>query len=159
MNKLLSPVRRSMTVLSVIILCLLISVGFSSPVQAQSEQQVNARLDSLFGEHEPYRTFLEKFKEAVVSGDKKKVATMIHYPLNVFAQKASKIRSRKELLSKYDKVFTKDIIAAVQRQHYADLFVRDQGVMIGDGEVWFRGLCADKACKRRTVKVITINQP
>jgi hypothetical protein len=29
--------------------------------------------------------------------------------------------------------------------------------MCGDGELWFSGVCEDRDCKRKTIKIIAIN--
>ncbi len=34
--------------------------------------------------------------------------------------------------------------------------VNDQGVMLGQGEMWINGVCLDTACKRVDVKIVTI---
>lgn len=51
---------------------------------------------------------------------------------------------------------TPDIVSAVTKQKYEDLFVNSHGVMIGNGQVWVNGVCKDDACKKRDVKIITI---
>ena len=40
----------------------------------------------------------------------------------------------------YDKIMTDKVKKAIGRQTYAGLFANWQGVMIGDGEVWFSPL-------------------
>ena len=45
-----------------------------------------------------------------------------------------------------------DWMAAVERQTYATLFANADGVMIGDGELWFSGTCADAACAEASVR-------
>ncbi|KAG1258223.1 hypothetical protein G6F65_015650 [Rhizopus arrhizus] len=42
-------------------------------------------------------------------------------------------------------------------QDFGKVFVNQQGVMIGDGQVWLTGECLDKACARTEVKVGTIH--
>ena len=65
--------------------------------------------------------------------------------------------SAADLLAHYERVFTTKVTAAIERQSYALLFARDQGVMIGDGEVWFNGVCDDQACQRPIVRIIAVN--
>ena len=36
-------------------------------------------------------------------------------------------------------MFTPAVLAAIGKADYGSLFIRDQGAMIGDGEVWFTG--------------------
>jgi hypothetical protein len=51
------------------------------------------------------------------------------------------------------------VVAALARQTYATLFARPEGVMVGDGEIWFSGICADETCAEVTVRIIAINEP
>jgi hypothetical protein len=46
---------------------------------------------------------------------------------------------------------------AVAKQTYATLFANWQGVSIGDGEIWFSGICSNEACKQQTVRITAIN--
>ena len=48
------------------------------------------------------------------------------------------------------------MVKAVSAQDFGKVFVNQQGVMIGDGQVWLSGQCLDAACTRTEVKVITI---
>jgi hypothetical protein len=132
--------------------------GFILPALAQSDKEIDARLDELFGQHEVYHTFFTDLKKAVSAGDKKAVAAMVDYPITVsIGGKDVKIKSGKDLVSHYDHIFSDKIVAAVEKQTYAALFANDQGIMIGDGEIWIDGMCLDHDCKKQAVKIITIN--
>ena len=79
-----------------------------------------------------------RFWNAVIKGDKRTVASLIRYPIKAqVAGRPETLRSPAEFLSEYDHIvspqFKKAIAAAVPR----NMFVRDIGVMLGDGEVWF----------------------
>ena len=127
------------------------------PAGAQSEPEVNARLDSLFGDHKPYRAFFTDLQTAILAGNKPAVAAMVAYPLTVRrGGKDIALRAAPDLLARYDQIVTARVVAAVRKQTYETLFARDTGVMIGDGQVWFSGICGDNACQRQTVKVIAI---
>jgi len=144
---------RLKSLLAVALLC--IGMGGAAPVGAQSEAEVNARLDGLFGNHKPYRAFFTDLKAAIVAGNKQAVAAMVAYPLTVkIGGKDVSLRSTQDLLARYDQVVTARVVAAARTQTYETLFARDTGVMIGDGEIWFSGICSDNACRRQTVKVI-----
>jgi hypothetical protein len=60
---------------------------------------------------------------------------------------------------RYDQLFTPPVVAAVEGQTYATLFATAHGVMVGDGEIWFSGSCADEACSDVSVKIIAVNPP
>jgi hypothetical protein len=133
-------------------------VSFTLPVAAQSDKEMNLRLDELFGQHELYHTFFTDLKRAVSAGDKKAVAAMVDYPITVsIGGKDVKIKSGKDFVSHYDHIFSDKIVTAVEKQTYAALFANDQGIMIGDGEIWIDGICLDHDCQKQAVKIITIN--
>lgn len=138
------------------VVCL--SVGSAGPAGAQSAAEVNSNLDSLFGDHKPYEQFFTKLKKAVVDGDKDTVASMIDYPFQARIEgKAVKIRDEKHFVADYDQIVTSKVKDAVAKQTYETLFANWQGVMIGNGELWFNGICSDNSCKQQTVKIIAIN--
>lgn len=84
------------------------------------------------------RAFLGELRTAVKGGDRRKVAALIQYPLRVNLGKGTRlVRSSAEFVKDYDAVFTVSIRKAIERQVPACLFANYQGVMIGDGEVWF----------------------
>jgi hypothetical protein len=133
-------------------------VSFTLPAAAQSDKEMNSRLDELFGQHEVYHTFFSDLKKAVSAGDRQAVAAMVDYPITVsIGGKDVKIKSGKDFVSHYDHIFSDKIVTAVEKQTYAALFANDQGIMVGDGEIWIDGICLDHDCKKQAVKIITIN--
>jgi hypothetical protein len=87
------------------------------------------------------RSFLEHLKAAVQNKDHDALAALVHYPLAMYDNgKVVKIyRSRNALLKNFNTVFTPKVLKAVRDAKFKTLFVRDQGAMIGDGEIWFVG--------------------
>ena len=127
-----------------------------------ADEPIEQRLDALFGEHERYLAFFQELKDAVIRDDRKKVAGLVNYPLNVFAGgRRTVVRSRAELLRRYREVFNENVIRAVKAQEADALFANWQGVMLGDGQIWFSGVCAGKdratPCAVKAIKVITVN--
>lgn len=126
--------------------------------QARSAEEMNATLDDLYGDHAPYHAFFEKLKKAVAENDKKAVASMVDYPFMArIDDRAVTIRDAAHFVADYDKVFTTKVKRAVSNQTYPSLFANWQGIMIGDGEVWFSGICSDESCKQQAVKIIAVN--
>lgn len=125
----------------------------SSPVFAQSAADMNKSLDQLFGAHKPYAEFFAKLQAAIAAGDKATVAGLVDYPFQArIGDKAIKVRDAAHFIADYDRVITAKVKAAVAKQTYATLFANWQGVMIGDGEIWFSGIGDGKQ-----VKIIAIN--
>ncbi len=129
----------------------------ASPALAASEADVNASIDSLLGNSARYETMLKLFQQSVAKDDKPDVAAFVRYPIVVdIGGKKRTIRTAAQFIKSYDQIMTPDIVGAVTSQKYEDLFVRDQGVMFGQGEVWVNGICLDKKCDNFVPKVITI---
>lgn len=142
---------------ALMLIAVAIAIGGGAPSAAQTEAEVNARLDGLFGDHKPYRAFFSDLKAAVAAGNKQAVAAMVAYPLTVkTGGTAVTLRAAPDLVARYDQVVTARVVAAVRKQTFETLFARDTGIMIGDGEIWFSGICSDNACQRRTVKIIAV---
>jgi len=98
------------------------------------------------------REFLSELKAAVKQDDRQKIASMISYPLQVFGktQKRS-IQSRDEFLRGYEDVFSSNVKAALDRQTPNCLFGNWQGVMVGNGEFWYREITG------KGYQIVTIN--
>ncbi len=117
-------------------------------VAAQTKAEVDASLDALFGGHQPYHAFFDALKKAVAADDKAAVAAMVDYPFQTRINgKAVKLSDKAHFIADYDRIVTAKVKDAVARQTYATLFANWQGVMIGDGEVWFSGVGSGNAIK------------
>ncbi len=118
-------------------------VAFAAPLPALANPvtEMDRTLDALFGDHARYRTFFENLKKAVAAGDKSAVAGMIDYPFHArISGKALKIRDAAHFVAEYDRIITVKVKTALQAQTYETLSANWQGVMVGDGEVWFSGV-------------------
>lgn len=84
---------------------------------------------------------VEAFVKAVAAGNKDAVAGMVAYPLRVnhSSKKRTMIRNKKELLSRYNQVFTPRLVKIISTSEVHNLFARDMGVMLGSGQVWLDG--------------------
>lgn len=120
---------------------------------AQTAADTNKTLDELFGAHKPYADFFANLQKAVAAGDKAAVAAMVDYPFQArIGGKAVKLTDAGHFVASYDKVVTAKVKEAVTKQSYATLFANWQGVMIGDGELWFSGVGDGDQ-----IKIIAIN--
>jgi hypothetical protein len=80
-----------------------------------------------------------RFWEAVKRGDKRTASLMIDYPINVRINGARvSVKSRRRMIELYDRIFSKRYRAAIAHDVPIDMFANDHGIMLGDGEVWFR---------------------
>ncbi len=78
---------------------------------------------------------------------------MVSYPITVMiAGRKVKLRNRADFLRRYNLAINQRVKHAIAGQRAEDLFVNYQGVMIGDGEIWFNQLSRSKL-----IKIIAIN--
>ncbi len=119
-----------------------------------SAEDARARIETLLGDAAQYEKVFNAFKTAVVGGDRAAVVEEVRFPLNISGGK--KITGPGEFQRNYEKIITPAVVKAVSGQDFGKVFVNQQGVMIGDGQVWLNGQCLDQACAQTEVKVITI---
>lgn len=103
-------------------------------------------------------SFVQSLQLAVKSDSPKQVAALVSFPLRVNGE-AGKHRklSAAQFEKEYAQVFTPAVKAAVLKQDPKTLFRNSSGAMIGDGQVWLAGICADAKCAKSEVKLITVN--
>ena len=96
--------------------------------------------------------FLARLKQAMAADDHPAVAAMLKYPLTVNSSSERPItyRGATAMSANYARVFTPEVKAAVAAATPGNLFVRDQGIMIGNGEIWMNEVGG-------TMKIITVN--
>jgi hypothetical protein len=106
-----------------------------------------------------FRAFLRQLQSAVRSNDRDAVVRLVRLPLRVNSGgTATTYRDSSSLLDDYDRVFTARVRSAILDQRFERLFGRDQGVMIGDGAVWFDHICRNRACSPPgPVRITAIN--
>lgn len=129
----------------------------SAPAAAAAEapaEDARARIETLLGDAAQFEKVFNAFKAAVVGGDRAAVVEEVRFPLNVGGGK--KITGPGEFQRNYEKIITPAVVKAVSEQDFGKVFVNQQGVMIGSGQVWLSGQCLDQACTKTEVKVITI---
>lgn len=125
----------------------------AAPTDAPAED-ARARIETLLGDAAQYEKVFNAFKTAVVGGDRAAVVEEVRFPLNI--ANGRKITGPGEFQRNYEKIITPAVVKAMSGQDFGKVFVNQQGVMIGDGQVWLTGECLDKACARTEVKVGTI---
>ena len=98
------------------------------------------------------QSFLAELKRVVKENNKVEFASLVHYPLRVFDRNHDiKISSPSELISKYPHILTQDVRHAILTQSAQCLFANGQGMMVGNGQLWFQKEASGE------MKVITIN--
>jgi len=58
----------------------------------------------------------------------------------------------------FERIFNSRVRSAILKQRADQLFVRDQGAMVGSGELWFSKTCKNSACSPPgPVRIIAVN--
>jgi hypothetical protein len=87
---------------------------------------------------EPVNRAAAAFRSAVLHDKREAVAHMIAYPIETqVSGKRTKIANPAALLAHYDGIFTAKFRATIAGDIPRLMFARDQGIMLGGGEVWF----------------------
>jgi hypothetical protein len=120
----------------------------TAPMQPSNKYEVTGIQDAAAAEK-----FFGDLQAAVAKDDRSKVASMINYPLFVqISGRKVKLQKSADVLKQYDVVFNHRVKEAVAQQKVEELFVNWQGVMIGNGEIWFNQLSNSKK-----VRITAIN--
>ena len=94
-----------------------------------------------------YVAFLTRLQSAIRANDRRSVIRLIDFPLRVYSSGGTRLYpDARSVQREFDAIFTPRVREAILRQQSDQLFVRDQGAMIGDGEVWFDHTCPNSAC-------------
>jgi hypothetical protein len=85
-----------------------------------------------------YAAFLSSLQAAVRASDEDAVIKLLAFPLRVnFRGRSQLYRDADSVRRDYGTIFTTRVTGAILSQRFDRLFGRDQGLMIGDGQVWF----------------------
>jgi hypothetical protein len=107
--------------------------GFSRP---KLSPEIEASFRSLnFDPLEAYYSF-RRVKAAFRSGEIELLSRVVHYPLTVTAKAKRTIRNRDQLVAAKDIVMDPRIKEIVAQSTFETVFIRDKGMMLGQGEIW-----------------------
>ncbi|WGF86859.1 DUF1176 domain-containing protein [Marinivivus vitaminiproducens] len=135
----------------------LVLLGLMTEASAQDATFDQAIVAVQGGDPAAYRRFIGTFQAAVRRHDAQAVAAMVDYPLGATIDGRERtIANADAFVAAYDRIVTLPIAAAVQDEAIEAMMVNDQGVMLGQGEVWISGVCRDDACARSDIRVIAI---
>jgi hypothetical protein len=107
--------------------------GFSRP-KLSPEIEASYR-DLKFDPLAAYYGF-RRVKAAFRSGDIQLLARVTHYPLLITRKAKRMIRTREQLLAAKDTLLSPRLREVVAESRFETVFVRDKGMMLGEGAVW-----------------------
>ena len=152
----MNPITR---LLAALVAATVIGLSAGPAALAQTVEETNARLDQVFGEHESFGDVFDILYAAVEARDAATVASLAKYPLRVFTNgEEYEIDSETTFIENYDTIITPSIADVIVSQDFALLFVNQDGVMYGDGDVWVSPICIDDACERYRWLIVTIQE-
>lgn len=119
----------------------------ASPVTVLAERDEIAAAPDFVQKDRAYASFLERLQAAVGSNNRRAVIKLIQLPLRVNFNGGSRLyRDAASVRADYDRIFTPDVTQAILGQRFDQLFGRDQGLMIGSGQIWFDHICTNPQC-------------
>jgi hypothetical protein len=101
----------------------------------------------VFGSDADMERKIQGFYSDVQHGNKQAAAALVSYPLRVNSLKLT-VKDQRQFLVDYERVFTPDFVRCLQQYPPHNLFVNAQGIMLGQGELWFdeHGLTSVNPC-------------
>ena len=107
-----------------------------------------------------YATFLKHLQGAVRANDRGAVIKLVGFPLRVNSNGKTRVyRDAASVRAGYDQIFTPQVRQAILAQRHDRLFSRDQGLMIGNGQVWFDHICTNAQCSPPgPVRITAVNR-
>lgn len=122
----------------------------------------SGRFESAGLSDQEVRTFLDALQKGVLGGNADQIAALVEFPLDVHQCNRTLRIQRKEFNQRFASVFDRKISKAIVDATFESLFSNSQGVMIGDGEVWFTGICEGSTeadpCSKQRIRLITVNK-
>lgn len=106
---------------------------------AEGQLQSESWCPSEFGTFDQLHSFFADFKAALISGDSRRVAELVRYPLRVNDVHRMTIKNKAQLLRRYAQVFTAPVLSDIRTAEPAAIFCRHGAAMIGSGAVWVSG--------------------
>lgn len=130
-----------------------------TPPSEPAQGDARARIERVLGDAAAYETVFIALQQGVARGDRAAVAALMRYPLRVdVAGKQRQIRDAATFEREYDSIVTRNVARTIAAQSFDTVFANQQGVMIGNGQVWLNGICGDAACARSDVRVVSIQE-
>ncbi|WP_262269228.1 hypothetical protein [Microvirga yunnanensis] len=107
--------------------------GFSRP-------KLTPEIEAIFRAQnfDPYAAYIgfRRVKAAFRSNDAELLARTAHYPVTVTGKVRRTLRTREQLIAARETLLNQAVRDAVAKSTFETVFVRDKGMMLGDGAVW-----------------------
>lgn len=116
------------------------------------------RYENMIGSDAAVEGFVKRFKTTLNRGNKEWVADHIQYPIKTkdVSGKPVMIKSRAQMLKEFDKIFYPAFIEQIKHLCACNMFSNYEGVMLGNGQLWFAN-SPESTDKKFDFVIITIN--
>jgi hypothetical protein len=108
------------------------------------------------------KAFFKQVQKAVLAEDWEWLSAAVSYPIDVHLNKSTlRLKTKDELKKKASLIFDEHVKKVIRAQSEASLFKNWQGVMLGQGEIWFSQV--EETSQKdgqvtKTQRIIAINQ-
>ena len=97
-------------------------------------------------------------KQAIVTNNKQWLAVHVQYPLhNVLKKGYPKVKNKVLFVQYFDQIITPEFKKKVADDYTTNLFVKEDAVMLGDGEIWVKA-SENPATRGDDFTIIAINK-
>lgn len=136
------------------VLLLLLCFGWTPAVPRQQGRFTVAGLTD-----NEVEIFFISFRGGIAAADKKKVASLISYPVKVTLSSGSRrtIGNKVEFIKAYDRIFDDEFRRLIIKTDVSDLWAKSSGVATPRGEIWFSGI--ENTTGTYRIRIIAINGP
>lgn len=89
--------------------------------------------------------FLDTIKQAVAQDNREKIASLIRYPMGIYdgGELIRTYPNSASVLENYDSIVTDQVKSTLSTTNFDGLFVTQEGVMVGQGQIWFNQIDGD----------------
>jgi hypothetical protein len=99
------------------------------------------------------KAFFTKFQKAIDSNERQEVAGMVRYPLHSYLHgKATVIKTKADLLARYDTVFSSGARCAITTATLDDVWGNWRGFTISAGAIWWDRIIPNSATKNGAIQ-------
>jgi hypothetical protein len=131
------------------------AVGWACAALAVQDDLVDARMERVAGiEAAAASRFFEQLRRAVGTNDRAAACALVAFPLG---HPEGDVPDAAACEARYDTIFSIPIRRAVGRQQWKELFVTEEGVVLGNGELLFAARCVRRPCGSDALRVTAIN--
>lgn len=128
-------------------------VGFAVMPSTWAQTEGSASFDSAGTSAKAVTAFLAALQKAVAADDRDAVAGLFSYPARVpLKGRSGKVKNKAELTAAYADIFDPGLKKLIADARLDQVFANSQGVMIGNGRLWFSPVGA-----KGQLAIITIN--